>query len=99
MSRHVSGSVLRMAGAVSAAAWLLAGTLSAAETATPQQTRRAAERGVAFLERDGVAWMNERKCISCHHVGMAVYGLTEAKRQGFKVNQDAVNELAHWALN
>jgi hypothetical protein len=32
------------------------------------EVRELVQRSVPFLEKEGVAWMTERKCASCHQV-------------------------------
>ena len=50
------------------------GTLSAAVRADdPAQVNDiavwdAVSRSLPFLEKEGVAWMKDRRCMSCHHV-------------------------------
>src|SRR5262249_50850226 len=49
----------------------------AAKTPSPEQVRKAAERGLAFLEKDAAKWREERKCATCHHGTMTVWALSE----------------------
>jgi hypothetical protein len=65
-------------------------------TATPHQARKAAERGLAFLEKDAAAWRKERKCATCHHGTMTVWALTEAKSHGYPVTANTVADLMNW---
>src|SRR5205809_5776188 len=61
---------------------------------TVSQVRKAVERAVPFLEKEGVAWLNERKCIACHHGAWMVWGLTEARRAGFSFDERKLDALA-----
>src|SRR5262245_49024262 len=64
-----------------------------AETAvTPQQGRRAVERGLDFLQQDAVKWRKERECATCHHGTMTVWALCEAKSQGYEVAEETLKE-------
>ena len=65
-------------------------------TPTPQQIRKAAERGLAFLEKDAVKWRNERKCATCHHGTTTVWALSEAKSQGYTVAVETLADTARW---
>jgi hypothetical protein len=65
--------------------------------ATAQQARQAAERGLAFLEKDAVKWREEHKCASCHHGTMTVWALSEAKHQGYAVRAETLADMAAWA--
>src|SRR5262245_50712134 len=62
----------------------------------PERARRAAERGLAFLERDAANWRKERKCASCHHGTMTVWALTEAKSQGYPVAAETLADVMKW---
>lgn len=43
-----------------------------------EKVRAAAERGLVFLEKEGLAWMQDRKCISCHHGPFMLWSHREA---------------------
>src|SRR5262245_50368566 len=53
--------------------------------ASPQQGRKAVERGLEFLRADAARWRKERECSTCHHGTMTVWALAEAKSQGYDV--------------
>jgi hypothetical protein len=62
--------------------------------------RRAIERALPFLERDGDAWMEGRitfqhdhGCVSCHQVGFALWSHREARRAGVPVALDRIANL------
>jgi len=63
---------------------------------TPQQARKAVERGLAFLENDAVKWRTERNCATCHHGTMTVWAMSEAKSQGYAVAAEALADVAEW---
>ncbi len=57
--------------------------LSADEAATTDaEVRAAITRSLPFIEANGNAWINEKKCVSCHRVGMMTWTFTEAVRAG-----------------
>jgi hypothetical protein len=64
----------------------------------PAQVRRSVERSLAFLEKDGLAWMNEKKCTSCHAVPLALWPQYEARRHGFTVHDSVIDGLRKKAL-
>src|SRR5262249_27874817 len=67
------------------------------ETAvTPQQGRRAVERGLDFLQQDAAKWRKERECSTCHHGTMTVWALCEAKSQGYEVADETLKETVKW---
>ena len=65
---------------------------------TPQDVRAAIERSLPFLEREGVAWKETKGCTSCHHVPMMIWTHHEARRHGFTIDQESVDEAESWAL-
>jgi N-acyl-D-amino-acid deacylase len=63
---------------------------------TPQQTRTAIEQGLAFLEKDAVAWRTQRECATCHHGTMTVWALSEAMDQGYAVGAETLADAIRW---
>jgi hypothetical protein len=66
------------------------------KAATPQQARKAVERGLDFLQKDAAAWKKERQCSTCHHGTMTVWALAEARNSGYDVPADALKDAAKW---
>jgi hypothetical protein len=66
------------------------------DTAPPPQARRAAERGLAFLQSDAAQWRKDRQCSTCHHGTMTVWALSEAKSQGYDVAAESLAETVKW---
>jgi hypothetical protein len=64
--------------------------------ATPPQARRAAERGLGFVQKDAEKWRKERKCATCHHGTMTVWALAEAKSQGYDVTAETLADVTKW---
>jgi len=62
--------------------------------ATP--THNAIERGLAFLEKDALAWRKERTCATCHHGTMTVWALSEAKARGYAIDRNQSAEFVKW---
>jgi hypothetical protein len=75
-----------------------AGPQQSPREATPQQARQAAERGLAFLQKDAEKWRKEHKCSSCHHGTMTVWAFNEANSQGYAVEAGAVADVTQWTL-
>lgn len=63
------------------------------------RAREAARRGLRFVEADGVRWMKEKKCASCHHVPMALLTHAEGLRRGFAAESEAIIGLQKSALD
>jgi hypothetical protein len=71
-----------------------------AAAAPAPDARAAVQRALPFLERDGAAWMAGKTaanqgspCVSCHHVGMALWSHREAKRAGLPIPADRIDAL------
>jgi hypothetical protein len=64
---------------------------------TPQQARKAVERALVFLDEDEKRWRQKHNCATCHHGAMAVWALTEAKKQGYAVDEERLAELGKFA--
>src|SRR5215471_13195051 len=55
--------------------------------------RDAVSRSLPFLEKEGVAWMEDHRCMSCHHVPFLLWSHRSAQAQGFTVDSQ---KLAVW---
>ncbi|MDA1051286.1 MAG: terpene cyclase/mutase family protein [Planctomycetota bacterium] len=62
-----------------------------------QPARTAAERGLAFLEKDVVKWRDEHECSTCHHGTMTLWAYSEAKSRGYSIDADVMKETVDWA--
>src|SRR6476619_6341951 len=75
------------------------GTLSAmvwADDPSPVSNtavRDAVSRSLPFLEKEGVAWMKDHGCMSCHHVPFLLWSHRSAQARGFTVDSQ---KLAGW---
>ncbi|MFN4261909.1 MAG: prenyltransferase/squalene oxidase repeat-containing protein [Gemmataceae bacterium] len=61
------------------------------------QARKAVERSLPFIEKEGVAWMKKQKCVSCHHIPMMVWALSEARNRGYRSDEKVLVEVTRWA--
>ena len=55
----------------------------AEELATVEQARQTISRSLPFIEREGVAWKNNRKCVTCHQVSTVVASLSPSDPREF----------------
>ena len=70
-----------------------------AETPTTDaQVRTAIQASLPFLQREGVAWMNERKCMSCHTVTFMLWSFNLAKSRGIAIDDAKLAEWTQWSL-
>jgi squalene-hopene/tetraprenyl-beta-curcumene cyclase len=67
------------------------------QTSEPDPARRAIERSLPYLEREGVAWIKQRACLSCHHVPFLLWSFREARDRGFAVDEGKLAEWTEWA--
>ena len=56
----------------------------------------AIDRGLAFLAKDALAWKKAHNCVSCHHAGLVIWSLREAKQRGHAVDEPVLAELTKW---
>lgn len=60
---------------------------------TDDQVIAAVTRSLPFLEQGGVNWMDERGCMSCHHVPYLLWTHRAAQAKGIKIDSQ---KLAAW---
>jgi hypothetical protein len=70
---------------------------AATVAASPQQVRRAVERGLDFLEKDVAKWRSEHECSTCHHGVMTAWAYSEAKAQGYSIAPETFAQSTDWA--
>lgn len=62
------------------------------------EVRRAVERSLPYLEKEGVAWWQKHQCVTCHQMPMMFWSHYEAQKRGFTINQKVVDDLRHKVL-
>ena len=62
----------------------------------PSDVNSAVSRGAAFLAKDALAWRDEHKCVSCHHAGLVIWSMREAKASGSAVDEPVLADLTQW---
>ena len=76
---------------------LLALALSSLVQTPEDPVRRAVERSLPFLEREGAAWIRERACLSCHHLPFLLWSFREARDRGVAVDEKKLAEWSEWS--
>lgn len=71
---------------------------SAEITADEGAVREAVGRSLPFLEKAGVAWMEERSCMSCHHVPFLIWTHHAAQAKGFNVDPQKLTDWEAWSI-
>lgn len=59
-------------------------------------SRRAIERGLVFLEKDAAKWREERQCSTCHHGTMTVWAYMEARSRDYAVKPETIDDTIKW---
>ena len=59
--------------------------------------REAVSRSLPFLEKEGVAWLNDRGCMSCHHVPFLLWSHRAAQAHGLTVDAQKLAEWDEWS--
>ncbi|MDB5337648.1 MAG: 2,3-oxidosqualene cyclase [Planctomycetaceae bacterium] len=63
------------------------------------QARQAADRAIPYIEKDGTAWIKDRKCLSCHYAGYMLWSFHDARERGFNIDQAKFAEWTKWSLS
>lgn len=71
---------------------------AAISTPDEARVRQAIENSVVYLQEEGLDWIRDRKCASCHHAPMMIWALNDARKRGFAVDQAALDEVTTWTL-
>lgn len=66
------------------------------ESALPTAMNATIDRGLAFLVKDALAWKEKHNCVSCHHAGLVIWSMQEAKQRGHAVDEPILAELTKW---
>ncbi len=61
--------------------------------------RQTISRSVEFLHEEGVYWIKERGCVSCHQVPSMLWSLQEAKRLGLGQEKWKLEEWTQWSVD
>lgn len=61
------------------------------------QVRQTVEKSLAFLDKDGLEWETKR-CVSCHHGPWMMWSGYEAKKRGFTVDEDSLEQVRAGSL-
>jgi len=79
----------------------LCSMISAVRAEDPAQVsdtsvREAVSRSLPFLEKEGLAWMSDRGCMSCHHVPFLLWSHRAAQAHGLSVDATKLAEWDEW---
>jgi squalene-hopene/tetraprenyl-beta-curcumene cyclase len=65
---------------------------------TEPEVMAAIERSLPYLARQGESWMEERGCVSCHHVPFMIWAHNEARAHGLDIDSDNIRSTTNWAI-
>jgi hypothetical protein len=71
-------------------------TCSAASAS--DRARESVQRSLPYLEKNGVAWIAERGCVSCHQTSFLIWTHREAHARGLKVDVNKLEAWTNWGL-
>jgi Prenyltransferase and squalene oxidase repeat len=75
-------------------------SLNAGEkTPSSEDVRKSIERSLPFIEKEGLAWIKKRDCMSCHVVSYMLWAHNEAFSRGIKVDQKKLDEWTEWSMS
>jgi squalene-hopene/tetraprenyl-beta-curcumene cyclase len=89
----------RIVLAASLVSAFIAATARPADRPAPAaDVRKTLSRSLPFLEKHGIAWMQERGCLSCHNGAFYLWSHNEARRRGIAADSRPLKEWTDWAL-
>src|SRR5689334_13727574 len=91
--------MLAFSAAATLTSLLVLGQPEKSEPVTPAEARGVVEKSLPFLREEGIRWIQNRQCHSCHHVGFMVWSLNDATRLGMKVDQAELKRWTGWAID
>ena len=59
--------------------------------------RKAIERSLPFVEKDGLSWIDRKNCMSCHVVSFMLWAHVEAKAHGIPIDDKKLAEWNDWS--
>jgi squalene-hopene/tetraprenyl-beta-curcumene cyclase len=78
---------------------LLPLSASRGEESAAAQVRQVIAKSLPFIEREGVAWMEGKKCQSCHQTSFMVWSLNRSAASGLPVDNAKLAEWNAWAID
>lgn len=63
------------------------------------EIRQSVVKSLPFLEREGLAWMRGKACVTCHQIPAMVWSLGEARRHGYGVDAAKLALWNTWSLD
>ena len=72
-------------------------SLSKVASERAHTVKATVERALPYLARAGEAWIEKRKCVSCHQVPFMLWSLSAADAQGYPIDRSRLKKWAAWS--
>lgn len=69
----------------------------AAQSSVPLEVDTMIKRSLPFIEKEGIAWIEQKKCVSCHQVPSMLWSLQKAADAGFEVDREKLEKWSAWS--
>ena len=60
--------------------------------------RTAVARALPFIQAEGVGWIEQHSCVSCHQVPMMLWSQHAAHARGFALDADELDRRTRWSV-
>jgi hypothetical protein len=61
------------------------------------QVRHAVDRSLPYLEKEGLAWIKNHDCLSCHQVTFMLWSHQEAQARGIALDSKKLSDWTNWS--
>lgn len=65
--------------------------------AEPPDVKTLVTRSLAYLAKEGDAWMQQKECMACHHLPSLLWSHAEARQRGFTIDPAKMDEWIDWS--
>lgn len=66
---------------------VVAQTSATMPPATRERVHHTVQRSLAYLRAESAAWLNTRRCAACHHGPLPLWAMSEARQQGYSIDE------------
>lgn len=64
---------------------------------TGEEIRQSVQRSIPYIEKGGHAWIEQKRCVTCHQVPQMIWALNLAKSHGLKHDVKGLQSANRWA--
>lgn len=62
------------------------------------KSRKAVELALPYLAKESASWIDQRGCVSCHHVTFMIWSHNAAVARGLEVDPQQLDSTTNWAF-